>query len=91
MAIGRPIVTTDVPGCRECVDNGKNGFLVPPKDSKGLASAIEILLKDENMRLKMGRASREKMEKELSLKQVVSETMELYKEVLSVNKTHLGK
>ena len=37
MAIGRPIVTTDTPGCRECVDNGINGYLVPVQNSIELA------------------------------------------------------
>ena len=35
-AVGRPIVTTDVPGCRECVKSGYNGYLVPAKDSRAL-------------------------------------------------------
>ena len=44
MAIGRPIITTDVPGCRETVMHGKNGLLVSPKNSKSLANAMMKLL-----------------------------------------------
>lgn len=81
MAIGRPVVTTDVAGCRECVDEGKNGFLVPVKSTKELAAALEKLLSDHNLRLRMGKASREKMERELSLEQVVGETLAFYEKV----------
>ena len=45
MAIGRPIITTDVPGCRETVMHGKNGLLVSPKNSKSLANAMMKLLR----------------------------------------------
>lgn len=83
MAIGRPIVTTDVPGCRECVNEGENGFLVPARDTEGLAAAIDKLLSDQQLRLRMGEASRKKMEMELSLQQVVVETMKFYDELVA--------
>jgi glycosyltransferase involved in cell wall biosynthesis len=44
-AIGRPIITTDIPGCRETVDNKKNGYLIPMNDSKALVSAMESFIK----------------------------------------------
>lgn len=78
MAVGRPIVTTDVPGCRECVENRVNGYLVPVKNSSALADAIQSLLLDEGTRLEMGKASRRKMEAELSLDQVIKETLDIY-------------
>lgn len=78
MAIGRPIVTTDVPGCRECVDNGINGLLVPAMDSVKLADAIEKILMDKSLRIQMGKASREKMLRELSLDKVLSKTIAFY-------------
>ncbi|TAN12532.1 MAG: glycosyltransferase family 1 protein [Chitinophagaceae bacterium] len=81
MAIGRPIVTTDVPGCRECVQNGVNGFLVPVKSAASLAEALEKLIIDPELRLKMGKASREKMLTELSLKQVLTETLAYYEQI----------
>lgn len=82
MAIGRPIVTTDVPGCRECVEQNYNGLLVPPKDSRRLANALETLLLDADLRLRMGENSREKMVKELSLNKVIADTLAFYQEVL---------
>ena len=58
MAIGRPILTTDTPGCRETVINGKNGLLVPPKNSKSLANAmIQFLNTNEDTIQKMGKES----------------------------------
>ncbi len=85
MAIGRPIVSTDVPGCRECVTDGLNGFLVPSKDAKALAVALEILFRDKDLRIKMGEASRTKMMDELSLDKVINETLDFYNEVQSSN------
>jgi len=82
MSVGRPIVTTDVPGCRECVDQNINGFLVPVKNSLALADAIDNLLFDEPLRLRMGEASRRKAEKEFSLETVKHQTFEFYQKIL---------
>ena len=58
MATGRPIITTDVPGCRETVIHGKNGLLVSPKNSKSLANAmIKLLEENEDKIQSMGRES----------------------------------
>lgn len=78
MAIGRPIVTTHAPGCKECVDEGVNGFMVPVKATTELAEALEKLISDEQLRLKMGKASRTKMMAEMSLQKVVQETVSFY-------------
>lgn len=58
MAMGRPIITTDVPGCRETVINKKNGYLVPPKDPIALAKAMERFILDPKLIYQMGRESR---------------------------------
>ena len=58
MATGRPIITTDTPGCRETVIHGKNGLLVPPKNSKSLANAmIQLLEETDDKTQSMGRES----------------------------------
>ena len=58
MAMGRPILTTDVPGCRETVRHGKNGILVPPRDWQALASAmVRLLNQTEAVTLKMAEQS----------------------------------
>lgn len=77
-AVGRPIVTTDVPGCREVVSEGINGLLVPARDGKKLAEAIALLIDDKELRERMGMASREKAEKEYDLKLVIHATLRTY-------------
>ena len=63
---GRPIVTTDVPGCREVVTEGENGYLVPAKDPEALKNALLKLINDPEAREKMGKASRNKAVKYFS-------------------------
>ena len=58
-ASGRAIVTTDVPGCRDVVTDGVNGFLVPPHNSDALANALISLLENPELRVKMGKAGRQ--------------------------------
>ena len=78
MAIGCPIITTDTIGCRECVEEGFNGFLVPVGDHKILASYIEKLINDKELRIEMGANSRRKMIKDFSLKTVIKQTFAFY-------------
>ena len=59
MAMGRPIITTDAPGCRETVQHGKNGFLVPIKNVSVLVSAMENFIQQPELIETMGLASRE--------------------------------
>jgi len=80
-ACERPIVTTDMPGCREIVRDGVNGLLVPPEDSQALASSLSELLEDAKRRQEMGARGREIVQEEFSVEQVVSETMTVYEEV----------
>lgn len=58
MAVGRPVITTDSPGCRETVVEGRNGFLVPPRDAVALASAMRHFLKHPQDIAPMGAESR---------------------------------
>ena len=57
MAMGRPIITTDMPGCRETVDDGVNGFLVPPRDPPALAAAMARFADSPDLIASMGAAS----------------------------------
>lgn len=79
-AMGRAIITTDAIGCRECVDDGINGFKVPVKDPKGLAVAIEFLVNNPNKIIEMGIASRLKAENEFDINSVISTHLEIYKQ-----------
>jgi len=80
---GRPIVTTDAPGCREIVRHGVNGYLVPTKNAAAVASALIKLIKSPDLRQKFGMAGRELVEKEFFLEKVNSETLHVYDEVIS--------
>lgn len=78
-AAGRPIITTDHAGCREAVDEGKNGMLVPIKDVKATAQAIKVLLESLEKRAAMGMKSREKAEAEFDINIIAGETLDVYK------------
>ncbi|BAW01137.1 galactosyltransferase [Thermus thermophilus] len=58
LAMARPVITTDAPGCRETVVDGVNGFLVPPRDPEALAEAMERFIQDPSLVERMGRESR---------------------------------
>lgn len=81
-ATARPIVATDVPGCREVVRHEVTGLLVPPDDVVRLADAIERLVGDAALRRAFGAAGRALVENELSETIVVQRTMDLYRELL---------
>lgn len=81
-ACGKPIVATDVPGCREIVVNEVNGLLVPARDSQALACALRRLVVDKGLRERMGTHGREMVVKEFSERKVVDATIRLYNELL---------
>jgi glycosyltransferase involved in cell wall biosynthesis len=82
-ACGKPIVTTDMPGCREVVKPSWNGILVPSRDSAALAEALLLLLRDAELRGRLGRNSRLFAEQEFGVQAVVSKTLAVYQELLS--------
>lgn len=83
-AMGRPTVASDIPGCRESIDNGKSGFLFPVKDVDALVDAVEkfILLSHEE-RVAMGKAARKKMEREFDRAIVTKIYLEEIKKILN--------
>lgn len=83
------VVTTDVPGCREVVDDGTNGFLVTPGDSRELAERLRRLLADPDLRKRMGRAGRRRIQEGFTKQQVVRETIEVYAELIDLDPTDL--
>lgn len=78
-ASGLPIVTTNVPGCRDVVRDGHNGYLVPPRQAEPLADALERLIRDVAAREAMGRRGRELVLERFTLERVVAETLTLYR------------
>ena len=80
-ASGLPIVTTDMPGCRDIVRDGVNGYLVPPGDAAALAERIGALAADGKLRARMGKAGRSLAESEFSQDRVLERTLAVYREV----------
>ena len=77
-AAGRPIVTTDVTGCREVVRDGVEGFLVPPGDEKAAAHALTALAADPALRAKLGAAARDRFEERFTAEAVKQKVRGLY-------------
>lgn len=82
-ACGRPIVTTDVPGCRLVTHHQQNGLLVPVRDSRALAEALKELIADSALRKQMGKKGRELAVAEFSLEKVTGQTLAVYEKALS--------
>ena len=76
MAVGRALIATDVPGCREVVRDGENGFLVPKGDAIALASAMKELILEPRLRRAMAAASRDMAEREFSAEHVARKLMQ---------------
>jgi glycosyltransferase involved in cell wall biosynthesis len=81
-ACGRPIVTTDAPGCREIVLDGENGFLVRVGDARAVARAIRQLVDDPGLRGRMGRRGRELAEDGFGVEAVSGRTVDVYRELI---------
>ncbi len=72
LAMGKPIITTDTPGCRETVSDTVNGLLIPPRDVRALTAAMRTLARQPDLRLRMGRASRDMAVERFDVKRVNS-------------------
>jgi glycosyltransferase involved in cell wall biosynthesis len=83
MAMGKPIVTTNNVGCKDTVEEGKNGFLVPVKDVVTLSDRIERLIKNKSMRIDFGKHSRKLAEREFDENIVIDKTMKIYEALIS--------
>ncbi|MGS1117174.1 glycosyltransferase family 4 protein [Castellaniella sp. UC4442_H9] len=80
-ACGRPVVTTDVPGCRDAVEPGMSGLLVPARDARALAEAVLRLAGDSSLRERMGAAGRALAERDFGLAGIVRAHLDLYAEL----------
>lgn len=83
-ACGRAVITTDHPGCRDAIEAGKTGLLVPVRDPVALADAIQTLIENPVRRRQMGLAGRALAEREFAIEGVVAAHMKLYRELLAV-------
>ncbi len=82
-ATGLPIVTTDVPGCRDVINDGTEGFIVPAKDPKALAEALTKLIESQSLREKMGSAARKRAEEHFGIEKVVAAHLKTYDQIMT--------
>ena len=81
-AIGRPIITCNSIGCKDTVENGYNGYLIPIKDSESLATSLKELIDNPDLRKTMGENSRKIAERDFSLDTVIQKHLEAYNSLL---------
>jgi glycosyltransferase involved in cell wall biosynthesis len=81
-ACGRPMIATDVPGCREVVHPGKTGVLVPVDDECALADAIEALAASQELRARYGAAARRLAVERFSAHAIGAQTVDLYRRLM---------
>jgi len=86
-AIGRCVVTTDVPGCREAIIPGKTGCLVPARDPLALANSIEELLNNDTLRINFGKAGRIFAENQFDVNKIVLKHIALYETMFEGTKS----
>ena len=88
-ASSRPLISTDIPGCREIVRHGENGLLVQPRDTVALADAMQVLIEDREKRRKFGKCGHKISENEFDERQVAAETVRIYRELLEASPAKL--
>ena len=82
-AMERPIITTDVPGCRDVVDHGRSGLLVPLRDSRSLALAIRLFIDNPDFARRCGIHARRKVKAEFQVSLVNQSTLEQYDQLFA--------
>jgi len=82
MAAGKPVVATDIPGCREAVVDGETGFLVPPGNPLVLAEALGKLIDSPELRARMGAAGRRRVEENFSDAIICAATLKVYEDLV---------
>lgn len=82
---GRPLVATDIPGCRQVIIEGHNGFLVPTNNPRALAEALKRLASDPALRGRMGEASRQLVIQKFTHAHVNANTLRVYQQVLGAS------
>lgn len=82
MATAKPIVISDIPGVREIIENGKEGFYAEPMNENDFAEKINLLLKDEKLAEEIGKNARKKILENYTWDNVIGRIEELYREVI---------
>jgi glycosyltransferase involved in cell wall biosynthesis len=81
-ACGKPLVASDISGCRAVVQEGVTGLLVPPNDPQALADALERLALDAQLRSRMGDAARQLVLDQFTHERINAATLEVYRRIL---------
>lgn len=82
-ACGRPIIASDVPGCREIAIHNETALLVPPRDSAALADAMQTLAADPRLRRRLGQRARQVVCGKFTIEHVNAQTIQVYRELLA--------
>ena len=80
-SMAKPLIATDIPGCREIIKNDENGILVPPREVIPLACAMMRLAKNRRLRIQMGKDGRKKILKHFDVRKVTEKTLDVYEKV----------
>jgi glycosyltransferase involved in cell wall biosynthesis len=78
MAMAKPIIAAKIDGITEQITDGETGLLVPSKDADALAKAINLLINDRDLALRLGMKARQKVEKDFSVEKMITETEKVY-------------
>jgi len=84
-AMERPIITTDVPGCRDVIDHGRSGLLVASHDARAIELAIRLLHDNPDLAHRLGKEARRKVIAEFQVSLVNESTLHTYQRLLGVN------
>lgn len=85
MACEKPVIASDVGGLPEVIENNVTGLIVPPANAEKLADAVEILVRDEQLRIKLGKQGRERVEKLYNWKDNLDSMIRMYEELIPRN------
>ena len=83
MAMEKPIVASNVGWAEEMIENGKEGYLVDPKNYEDYANKIVKIIKDKEFQIELGRAAREKIKNEFAIDVVAQKSVEFYTQILN--------
>jgi len=87
---GKPVITTNVGSLPDAVENGVTGFLIPPRNARALAEAVIKLLKNDELRIEMGKNAYKKAKEDLSWEKIAIQTIAVYKEAIEVHRDRRG-
>ncbi len=82
MSTGKPVIISDIPGVREVITDGREGYLAPPMEIENLAKKIKKLLSDPKLRARMGRTGRKKVVENFEIGKVVDQLEKVYRKVI---------